>query len=157
MSEPKTRLPSSPLDHDLALKIAALVKEAADPPLAATGEPGKFTPDVLTRLVAAIRLGHTVNDACTFAGLGTKTYRTWLRRGESGEMPYAVLVEVIERLNIQAITPAVACFKKGAEEDPKVAERFLARRAPKEWGTQQEQSGGGVTVMFGLELKGAPE
>ena len=147
-------LASAPLDHDLALKMADLVKAAGDPPLTAAGEPGKFTPDVLQRIVAALRLGHTINDACVFAGVRVKTYQNWLRKGQNGEGPYDLLCDVIERLKLQKLTPAVECFHNAATEDWKAAERLLARAHPKEWGTKSENEGSGVTVMFGLELKG---
>ena len=147
--------PHAQLDHALAVKISELVLAAQDPPLTAAGEPGKFTPDVLQRIIAALRMGHTVNDACVFAGLAVKTYQGWLRRGQNGEEPYRLLTEVIDRLNVQSYSEAVECFKKGAKDDPKVAERFLARRAKQEWGTKDDNgSGAQVTVMFGLDLRG---
>ena len=128
-----TTLASTPLDHDLALRVADLVRTAADPPLTAAGEPSKFTPDVLQRIIAALRLGHTVNDACVFAGVAMKTYQNWLRKGQNGEEPYNLLCTVIERLKLQKLTPAVTCFHNAAAEDWKAAERLLARTNAKEW------------------------
>ena len=145
----------APLNDHLALQLAALTKAVADPILDATGRPSKFTPDTITRIAAALRLGHTVTDACTYAGVRPDLYRSWLRRGQNGEAPYDLFVEVIERLNIDAYSPAVACLTNASTHNWKAAERLLSRRAPSQWGTGQEQSGGGITVMFGLELRGS--
>ena len=147
-------LSAAPLDHDLALKIAELVQATKDPPLIATGEPSKFTPDVLQRIVAALRLGHTVKDACVFAGVAVPTYQSWLRKGQNGEQPYSLLCDVIGRLKVQKLTPAVTCFHGAASVDWKAAEHLLARANPEEWGTKSETEGANVTVMFGLELRG---
>ena len=151
---PEVALTKPTLDHDLAVKISELVLAAQDPPLTAAGEPGKFTPDVLQRIVAALRMGHTVRDACVFAGLAVKTYQTWLRKGQNGEEPYTLLCDVIERLQVQSITPAVECFHSAAKDDWKAAERLLARKRPEEWGSKDDSGGQQITVMFGLELKG---
>ena len=150
-----TDLIKPPIDHSLALAIAGLIQAAAAMPERATG---KFTPDVIQRIVAALRLGHTVNDACVFAGISPTTYQNWQRKGQNGEAPFDLFCEVLERLNVASYTDAVACFSKGATEDPKVAERFLARRAKDQWGTKEDSAGsGGITVLFGLELRGGAE
>jgi len=158
MPEPQTLVP---IDHDLAAALATLVETARTVDL---GPQSKFTPDAIARIVAALRIGHTISDACTFAGVAPTTYEGWLKKGRAGQAPYAQLVELVERLNVATYSPAVECFKRGAETDPRIAKDFLAVRAPKQWGPQKEQVNTAVTIVFGAgfggetpELEGGPE
>ena len=147
----------APIDNDLVVSITALVQSTAKAPKSATGTT-KFTADVLTRVFAALRTGHTVTDACLYAGINIATYEDWVSKGRKGEQPFARFCEVIERLNVAAYSHAVVCFSEAAKTDPKVAERFLARRAKKEWGTHEDSNvGGPVTVQIGtFLLEGSP-
>ena len=155
-------MPASPqtaiatIDSDLVQQIAALVKVAPKAPKAVTGTT-KFTAEVLTRIFAALRTGHTVSDACLYAGVATSTYDDWLTRGRKHEEPYAQFCAVLDRLNVAAYSHAVECFSSHAGKDPKIAERFLARRAKKEWGVQGETDSSRISIQIGtFLLEGSP-
>ena len=148
----------APIEHDLAVQIAGLVAATKEAPLDGVTGQTKFTPEVITRICAALRTGHTVVDACLYAGVSIGTYENWMRQGRKGEQPFKCFVEVMERLNVAAYTHAVECFSKGAKDDPKVAERFLARRAKKQWGTGEDDGNtNNITVQIGtFALEGGP-
>jgi len=78
-------------------------------------------------------------------------------KGKEGIEPYAKFAELMERMNKSAVEHAVVCFSTHAAKDPKVAERFLARRAKEEWGTQEDKSGTQILVQVGLALEGSPD
>ena len=143
-------------DADLAAELSHLVaasKDARHP----DGGKTKFNADVLTRLCAAFHVGHTIPDACVYAGVSTSTYDEWLRKGRAGEHPYDKLVTVIQRLNLSVYEPAVKRFKEDAEKDWKAAQQFLKTRAPEQWGGRGEESNANLTVQIGtFVLEGGP-
>lgn len=154
---PRTAPTLAPIaDTDLATELTKLVDAAKDAKDPLSGKT-KFNRDVLTRLCAAFHVGHTIADACVYAGVSPNTYDEWLRKGRAGEHPYDKLVAVIQRLNLQVYEPAVKRFKADAEKDWKAAQQFLKTRAPEQWGGRGEESNANLTVQIGtFKLEGGP-
>ena len=146
-------VPPQPIDDDLARHIATLVQAADDPavPISATGKT-LFTPDVVTRVLTAIRIGYDTEDACVYAGLSKKTYQEWCRHGRAGKWPYDLFVAVLDRVATTEASPIIQCFKGGAMTDPKTAERYL-RVHPStrdKWGPKQESQSESVQIVLGI-------
>jgi hypothetical protein len=100
-----------------------------------SGRPSKLTADVRDKVVNAIRLGGSRNDAALFAGIDPRTLRRWMDAGaEEGDGPHAELrAAVVEAETIWKVT-ALGTIAKAASTDWKAAAWLLERRHPAEFG-----------------------
>jgi len=52
-----------------------------------------FNPDTIEKILTGIRLGMSLRDAATNAGIGEATYHKWVKAGKQGRKPYKEFYE----------------------------------------------------------------
>lgn len=126
MSEPKPPIegevvsqptPTAPVEQDDALALLIVSKNPA-------GRPTKMTVAVVSKLLAALNNDYTIQQACAYAGIGSKTYYRWCeenkyfrqRMSEAKDMPLRRAREVV-----------IGAINAG---DANLGFRFLERRDP---------------------------
>ena len=113
------------------------------------GRPGLLTEEVADLLVASLRYGNYVTVATRSAGINWDTFKGWMRRGATGEEPYAQLKERVEKARAEGQVRLVAIVAKAAETDWRAANWLLERQWPEQWG--------GVSVRVRTEAEAQPE
>ena len=99
-----------------------------------TGRKTSLTPGVHETIVAAVRAGNHREAAAGLADIDASTYYRWMRRGETGEEPYAAFREAVTRAGAEAEQRMVAVVVAAAEVEPVHAEWYLERAHPERWG-----------------------
>jgi hypothetical protein len=124
------------------------------------GRPTKLTRTVARTIVEAISVGHYHETACNLARVTYTTFREWMRRAETGDVPFRYLAQAIqiagglnEDLHIRRV--------RAASLDPRnwtASMTALERRYPKRWGRadRERQNLPSVQVIVGVQLPGAP-
>ena len=129
----------------------------------AIGRPTKFTPDVRTRIIAAIRNGNTYEASANYGGICYSLLREWIVRGEQEHAgDFSDFVDAVKKAEAEAEVGSVARIRAAASgqrvllseteritpEGEKIIERkfqyappqwqadawFLERRKPSDWG-----------------------
>lgn len=108
-----------------------------------------LTPDVHDRIVEYVRAGNYLSTAAAAAGVTARSLRNWLRRGASGEEPYATLhAEVLaaqaegEARLVRSVSAAADGIfdeetgKFVAAPDWRAGIEILQRRHPDRWSSQ---------------------
>jgi len=113
------------------------------------GRPGLLNDDVADLIVASLRYGNYVTVATRSAGVKWDTFKGWMRRGATGEEPYAQLRERVEKARAEGQVRLVAIVAKAAETDWRAANWLLERQWPDQWG--------GVSVRVRAEAGAEPE
>lgn len=100
------------------------------------GRPTGLTPAVQERILAALRVGNTQRCAAELAGIGERTFYEWMARGQTGENPYAQLVQAIKEAEAESERYLVEQIRNaGGEAKQWTANAWmLERRRPKDWG-----------------------
>jgi hypothetical protein len=104
------------------------------------GRHSKLTPDVQTKIVAALKAGAYFDDAIAYAGVGKSTAYHWLKRGEPGttvrgDARYRAFREAVEQARASARVEAVLVIKQAARAGQWQASAwFLERTEPGKWG-----------------------
>lgn len=98
--------------------------------------PTKLTPAVQAAIVDAIRNGNTREIAAEVAHVGRTTLFIWLQRGRSAKAPklYREFANAITVAEAEAVATMVKIVMKAAESTPAVAQWWLERRHPDDWG-----------------------
>jgi transposase len=116
---------------------------------------GKYTPQVVARLVRAVRMGSTYGLACKFAGIGERTFFTWMAdareaRETGAKSKYSNLLEEIERAEGEAAVRWLAVIEKAAVDDGdwRASAWRLERRYPDEYGKRAIQFSGQVDTQM---------
>ena len=97
------------------------------------GRPSLLTPDVQTKVLAALRCGLSRAAAAARAGIGARTLRDWMARTDDVE-PYASFRVAAEAAEGVCEARLAAVVFKAALEDPNQARWLLERRFPSSWG-----------------------
>lgn len=100
-----------------------------------TGRKTKLVPDVIARLLQAIQLGATYEQACAYAGIAYNTFNEWMKEGmvaTSGDK--MELYEQVQEAQGLAAVGWLAKIEKAANIDWRAAAWKLERRYPKDFG-----------------------
>lgn len=121
----------------------------------------KSDPDVIKRLVEALKAGNYIDHACAYAGISRTAYYDWLRRGqeereriEMGEVPRASeagfleIVQQVEEARALAVVRNVQVIQNAAKAGTwQAAAWWLERTLPGQYGrrvaTELSGPGGG--------------
>jgi len=137
--------------------------ESGGHPPRRAGRPTKLTPEVADRICQAIAGGNYREVAAAWAGIGERTLRDWMRRGENPRSVYHDFRRRVLEAEQAAEIRAVGLIMASAAKDPKHAEWWLQRKHPERWGrkdrlqTEITGPGGGpigVDVSAREELAG---
>ena len=98
--------------------------------------PTKLDPQTTERLLEAFKLGQTsITMACAYAGIGERTYYTWMEKGDTGEEPYAQFRQDIEKARADAVMTNLVVIRKAAAEGTwQAAAWWLERSMPQQYG-----------------------
>ena len=103
------------------------------------GRPCKLTPEVQTKIVAAVRAGNYARVAAQCAGIGESTFYRWLEQGEAEEEgPFREFWEAIKAAEAEAEARAVEMVRKHMKDSWQAAMTFLERRHPDRWKRRDE-------------------
>lgn len=111
----------------------------------------------------AIRGGNYANVAAQYAGIGERTFYTWMERGAADEEPYAQFRQAIKEAEAQAEVRNMALIQQAAQAGTWQASAwYLERRYPSRYGRRErlEHSGpeGGPITLRGIaEMMGVGE
>lgn len=95
----------------------------------------KLTPELQTKIVAAIRQGNYREVAAQWAGIAPETFCRWMKRPER---IYADFRQAVLEAEKAAEIQAVARIMRAAAEDPKYAQWWLERKFPQRWARRSE-------------------
>jgi transposase len=146
-----------------------MAKRGPKPTKRPIGAPLKLTPEIIGRIVQALRAGSYVETAAAHAGIHKDTYYRWMREGaaerehiSSGRKPrkskalFLDLSDAVERAMADAELRDLALVSQASVEDWRAAAWKLERRNPGRWGrTRQEitgADGGPIAVQTWAEL-----
>ena len=110
-------------------------KKRGDPIPRKPSVPIKFTPTVERQIIAFIKNGATLEDACGAAGITSRTLLIW--RQDAKANPDGTFGLFIAKLDV-ALAQAKLKAIKGihADLDWRAKAHWLSKRYPKEWGNQ---------------------
>ena len=100
------------------------------------GRPCKLTPETQAKIVEAIRLGVTYDQACNYAGVSYRAFRFWMIDGEKAtEGPYFQLFHAVKNAEGSAVVGWMAKIEKAASDGDWHAAAWKAeRRYPDSYG-----------------------
>jgi hypothetical protein len=117
------------------------------------GRPTLLTDEVEERILRAIRAGNFRGTAAQWAGIGDRTLRDWLKRGEEDEESREGLFrQRLLEAEQSAEIRMVGLISKAAERDPRHAQWWLERKHPDRWGRKDRIS---LDARQQLEVTGA--
>ncbi len=98
--------------------------------------PDKLTPEVLGRIVEAIRAGNTRAAAALYVGIGETTLYRWLQTGERSRngSKWRELWEAVKKAENAAEVESVLLIRAAAQKSWQAAAWWLERRRHGEWG-----------------------
>jgi hypothetical protein len=82
------------------------MEKSNKPKLPKGKKPAFVDEEVKGRIINAIRLGLTVEDACTFAGVSRTTYYNWVELGENDPKYAAFLDDLCGQILVGTFFPA---------------------------------------------------
>lgn len=100
------------------------------------GRPTKKTKEIVQKLVDAFKRDYTVEEACSYAGIGKVAFYDWLKKDEK----FANEIEAAKYYLLQAAKNTIAA-KIANEKDDELSKWFLERRAKKLYSLRQEITG----------------
>lgn len=99
------------------------------------GRSSKLTPEVQEKIVSAIRAGNYAKVAAGYAGVGERTFYTWMQRGrEESEGIYQQFQRSVKDAEREAEVRAVAMVQKHMADNWQASMTFLERKFPDRWG-----------------------
>ena len=99
------------------------------------GRPTKFTPDVTSRILAAVRAGNYIETAAAWAGVSKQTIYEWLRTGSRQEKgPYRDFSDAVGMALAHAEISDLSNIGDAAKTNWQAAAWRLERRNPSRWG-----------------------
>jgi hypothetical protein len=97
--------------------------------------PTSLTPEVQARILSALADGLYRETAARCAGVCERSLYSWLKKGETGEEPYAELLQAVKKTEAEverSVLVAIRTGTRGWQSKAWVAER----RWPKRWGVR---------------------
>lgn len=102
------------------------------------GQPTKCTPETIAAVVAGLKDGAYIVDACRAAGIGRETYRVWMARGQEGQEPYLGFLVAIKEAKVVAKAKLLEIIVVHAAEHWQAAAWILERRHRKQFGRSSQ-------------------
>jgi hypothetical protein len=123
---------------------------------AKAGRPSVMKPEAVDRLLKALAAGNWRGVACEWAGIGERTFREWMSKGEGQKVGrFRDFRRRVLEAEQSAEIRAVGLVMKAAEADARHAEWFLERKFPERWGRKDRHeltgAGGGTVQTASLE------
>jgi hypothetical protein len=115
------------------------------------GRPTKLTPDVQQRIVEALLSGLYAEDAVIIGGICEDTFYEWIKRGKTGEEPFASFSEAVETAGVESSRQALTTVRAG-DMGWQGSAWFLERRYPAKWG-RRDPDHGVKTKLLEAELE----
>jgi hypothetical protein len=123
--------------------------------------PTKLTPEVMDRIVRAVRAGNYPEAAARAAGISPATYYRWMKEGEKASRGIKHdFYEAVRQAEAEAEVEIVARIMKAIPDDWRAGMKFLERRHSGRWGRRQahEHTGpGGTPLRLREEIFDDPE
>lgn len=96
----------------------------------------KYSEKLHKLIVASLRRGNLVIDACALAGITTVTFYRWLARGRNGEAPYDKFERDCAEAESKAVDDAIETVKEAVtvNKDWRAASWYLSKRRPEVFG-----------------------
>lgn len=124
-----------------------------------TGRPSKLTPDLMAKVLDALRAGNYIETACAYAGIGTTTYYRWMEQAEDDKADdiYREFRDAVAQARAESEVRNVALVQRAANEGTWQASAwFLERSYPRRWGRHDRHEvtgadGGPVAVAVNTE------
>jgi hypothetical protein len=104
------------------------------------------------QFLEAVGEGNYIETAAKLAGITKQSVYEWMKRGETGEQPFALFADAVKEAEARAEAHMVRLQRKAAELPQywAAAATHLERRHPERWGKRQDdQSGPKVVVQVG--------
>jgi hypothetical protein len=98
------------------------------------GRKTRCVPEVTDKILNLIRTGNYRETACAAAGVAPQVMREWLRRGATGEEPYATFSRQMDEAEAQAESRHVLTITSASKDDWRAAAWILSRKYNKRWG-----------------------
>lgn len=99
------------------------------------GRKTKLTPETQQRICKALRAGTYRKTAAATAGIGEKTFYTWLARGETENAgAYHYFVEAVQLAEAEGEAHLLATIHAASKLDWRAASWILERKYPDRWG-----------------------
>jgi len=103
------------------------------------GRPTKLTAEVQATIVAALRDGNYREVAARVAGISPSVMRQWMRLGRDGDKKYRDFLAAVLEAEQAAEMAMVSHIIRGAAQDPRHAQWWLARKFPERWGDHRRE------------------
>lgn len=116
------------------------------------GRRTSLTPELKERLLSLVRKGNYIETACNVAGVHKGTFYDWMKRGETGEEPYASFREDFFRADGEAEAQVLGVIDSASKEQWQAAAWKAERRWPDRW-ARRERSQVEVTGKDGGDIK----
>jgi hypothetical protein len=115
--------------------LPARLTDPADEERKPNGRPSKLTADTKSKILNALRMTHSVDDAAILGGIHPRSLYRWLERGKKAARgEYFEFWQECERAVVEGKALLVGRVHAGSRLRPELALKILARRFPKEWG-----------------------
>src|SRR5438309_1762379 len=98
------------------------------------GNRAKLTPDVQETILLHLRRGANIDVAAACAGIHRDTYFDWMKRGKTGEEPYAAFVDAVHRAMAECESLDLATILEASKSVWQAAAWRLERRYPERYG-----------------------
>ena len=85
-------------------------------------------PIIWQRLIEALQVGSYIEDACRYAGISSRQFRTWRSLADDGVEPYASKWEEVRNAESVAIISNLANIKKAGQDGSWQASAWLLER-----------------------------
>lgn len=103
------------------------------------GRRPKLTEEIQAKVVAALRGGNFRSTAAGWAGIGARTLREWMQKGEAApKSPHGLFRHAVLEAEKAAEIHAVGLIMRAASTDVKHAEWWLSHRFPERWAERRK-------------------
>lgn len=85
-------------------------------------------PVIWQRLIEALQVGSYIEDACRYAGISSRQFRTWRSLADEGVEPYATKWEEVRNAESTSIISNLANIKKAGQDGSWQASAWLLER-----------------------------
>lgn len=99
----------------------------------------KFNADRQRRILKDLADGQTRACAGARAGISERTFRNWMRRGATGEEPFAAFVAGVKKAERDAEAVAVGEIRKAGKKNWTAYAWWLERKYPQSWGKESDK------------------
>jgi hypothetical protein len=101
------------------------------------GRPTTLTPEVEEKILDALREGNYRSAASRSAGIDWGCMRSWIRKGNAGQEPYAAFVARCKEAEGESEAALVATIRRAANQHWTAAAWLLERKYAPKWGKRE--------------------